>query len=253
MSRKGRRSFALKVRMRTVLVTGGARRIGRAICRALASRGWRVIVHARREDDSDARTLATALKGGFLFGDLEEAEAADRLFDQVRKYEPECCALVNNAALFSVAPELPPSEAARLKQVNTYVPQRLTDRLAEYLREKRVTREGSSVLGAVVDVLDTRVLRLQGGTSSPYAESKRLLFESIKARAISFADCLRINGVAPGPVLKPTESCNREKGGRILLPFRPTPEDVAETVSFLLEANGITGQVIAVDSGQSII
>ena len=63
---------------------------------------------------------------------------------------------------------------------------------------------------------------------------------------------IRVNGVAPGPVLPPTDPANREKGGDILLPRRPTPSDVASAVAFLLGADAVTGQVLAVDSGQSL-
>ena len=68
-----------------------------------------------------------------------------------------------------------------------------------------------------------------------------------------FGSCLRENAVAPGPVLVPTGTANRETGGEVLLDHRPTPEDVAEAVAFLLEAKSVTGQVLAVDSGQSIL
>ena len=67
---------------RTVLVTGGARRIGRAICETLAVKGWRVIVHSRRPGDPDAEALAARLHGLSLAADLSEPLAAARLFQQ---------------------------------------------------------------------------------------------------------------------------------------------------------------------------
>ena len=61
-----------------------------------------------------------------------------------------------------------------------------------------------------------------------------------------------MNAVAPGPVLAPVDAANSEKGGRVLLDHRPSPEDVAEAVVYLLEARSVTGQILAVDSGQSL-
>ena len=68
-----------------------------------------------------------------------------------------------------------------------------------------------------------------------------------------FAACLRVNAVAPGPVLPPANPAHRVPGGEILLPQRPTPQDVAGAVAYLLEAPAVTGQTLAVDSGQSLL
>ena len=234
----------------SVLVTGGARRIGLAICEELSARGWNVLSHSRDPENPLASDFAKC------------DTAADRLFAAAIEAAPDLCAIVNNAAVFSKAAELPPDEAKALWAVNVAVPVRLAELLAAHLAARHAA-------GAVVNLLDTRIL---GGSRDhrdhrdhrecreifgekgldPYSESKVALARATVEQARRLAPTLRVNGVAPGPVLPPTDPANREKGGDILLPRRPTPSDVASAVAFLLGADAVTGQVLAVDSGQSL-
>ena len=233
---------------RTVLVTGGARRIGRAICETLAVKGWRVIVHSRRPDDPDAEALAARLQGLSLAADLSEPLAAARLFQQACELAPDICAIVNNAAVFSPAAELPPDAVAALRRVNAEAPEKLTTLLGLRLMEHPPFR------GAVVNLLDCRMLPPPPqAADTPYLASKRMLHTSMLKSAGLFADCLRVNAVAPGPVLAPSAPENRIRGGDVLLPERPAPRDVAEAVAFLLDARSVTGQTLAVDSGQALL
>lgn len=216
----------------SVLVTGGAKRIGKAICDALRVRGWNVLVHSR--DASNP-----------LFSDFSDRQAPERLFATTCSLAPDLCAVVNNASEFSVRGDLPEEASARLMQVNDEAPVRLTELLAEHL-----ARQGLE--GSVVNLLDVRVF---GGRScmTPYERSKRALLESTIRQARVLAPALRVNAVAPGPVLAPADSANSEKGGGILLSRRPNPEDVANAVAFLLESPAVTGQILAVDAGQSLL
>ena len=230
----------------SVLVTGGARRIGLAICEELSARGWNVLSHSRDP-------------GNPLYADFMRPDDADRLFVAALKAAPDLCAIVNNAAVFSTAAELPQDEAKALWAVNVEAPVRLAELLAAYLAKRHS-------VGAAVHLLDTRILKdfndfkvfngfngFSGLKSlAPYAASKLALARATVEQARRLAPTLRVNGVAPGPVMPPTDPANREKGGDILLPRRPTPSDVASAVAFLLGADAVTGQVLAVDSGQSL-
>lgn len=216
----------------SVLVTGGTKRIGKAICDVLRARGWNVLVHSR-----DAANPLAA--------DFADPSAPARLFAAACAAAPDLRAVVNNAALFSTARTLAPDAAARLMRVNAEAPDELTRLLGAHL-----AREGRA--GAVVDLLDARILAPLAAPT-PYEASKRALGASMRAAARRFGAALRVNAVAPGPVLAPADAANREKGGAILLARRPTPEDVAEAVAFLLEAPAVTGQILAVDAGQSLL
>ena len=249
-SREGTLAFDVSsAPTRTVLVTGGARRIGRAICERLVADGWRVMVHSRRQDDQDAIALAARIGGVAIAADLSGPLAAARLFQSACDIAPGLCAIVNNAAMFSPEAELPPATAEALRRVNVEVPEKLTTLLGLRLMEHPPFR------GAVVDLLDCHILvpPVSGEKETPYLESKRALLASMEKSAGLFASCLRVNAVAPGPVLVPSNPSHRVPGGEVLLPVRPTVDDVASAVSYLLGAQAVTGQVLAVDSGQSLL
>ncbi len=214
----------------SVLVTGGAKRIGAALCEALRARGWNVLVHSRDERNP-------------LCVDFGAPDAAEVLFERSCAQARDLRAIVNNASEFSTARDLPPADADRLMRVNAGVPTRLTKLLNDRLKAR-------GERGAVVNLLDVRVLR---AAMTPYERSKRVLLDATRAQAVSCAPQLRVNAVAPGPVLVPAAATNSEPGGAVLLDHRPTPQDVAAAVAYLLEAPSVTGQILSVDSGQSLL
>ena len=208
--------------MRSVLVTGGTTRLGLAIAERLRADGWRVIASSHRADS-----------GADIVADLSEPLGAAKLYAACLRLlggnPPD--ALVNNAALFA-------GDDAALEAVNLVAPQKLT-----MLMAGRETGRG-----AVVNVLDCRVLCGAEGEGA-YFRTKRALLDYTLKSAAMFAETLCVNAVAPGPVLAPTEV--HEKAGET--PFgRPAPEDVASAVSFLLGARATGGCVVPVDGGQSL-
>ena len=211
----------------TVLVTGGARRLGKTIADALRARGWNVIAASRTSPDA-----AFAV-------DLAEPDGPARLFSAACAAAPDLCAVVNNAGLFSHDAELPPDVEARLRAVNVDAPRVLTDLLAAH---------GG---GAVVNIVDCRALSTARDDDTPYLRTKRELLDAARADALRLAGRVRVNAVAPGPVLPP-EHCH-ERAGATPLGRRPTPQDVADAVAYLLSAESTTGAVIPVDGGQSLL
>ena len=208
--------------MRSVLVTGGTTRIGLAIAERLRADGWCVIASSHRADS-----------GADIVADLSEPLGAAKLYAACLRLlggnPPD--ALVNNAALFA-------GDDAALEAVNLVAPQKLT-----MLMAGRETGRG-----AVVNILDCRVLCGAEGEGA-YFRTKRALLDYTMKSAAMFAETLCVNAVAPGPVLAPTEV--HEKAGET--PFgRPSPEDVASAVSFLLSARATGGCVVPVDGGQSL-
>ena len=214
--------------MKSVLVTGGTVRLGKAIAERLRAEGWRVITSSHRAD-----------AGADIVADLAEPMGPARLYAAALQLlggtPPD--ALVNNAALFT-------GDAAAIGAVNLEAPKKLTMLMAG--------RETG--MGAVVNILDAKSLdgnRRQSTAADGYRESKQALAEFTKTSAATYAATLRVNGVAPGPVLAPTNV--HEKAGETLLDRRPTADDVAAAVSYLLGAEATTGTVIPVDAGQNLL
>ena len=220
--------------MKSVLITGGTVRLGKAIAERLRAEGWRVITSSHRAD-----------AGADIVADLAEPRSAAKLYAaalQILGGTPPD-ALVNNAALFT-------GDDASIATVNLESPKKLMTLMAG--RETGV--------GAVVNILDSVILGSIGsvGTEStlndpkrPYLASKRSLLDFTRSAAAMFATTLRVNGVAPGPVLAPTGV--HVKAGETLLDRRPTTDDVAAAVSYLLGAESVTGVIIPVDAGQHLI
>ena len=228
--------------MKSVLITGGTVRLGSAIAARLRAEGWRVITASHRAD-----------AGADLVADLSEPMGAARLYAAALKLlggnPPD--ALVNNAALFT-------GDDAAIAAVNLEAPKKLTTLMAG--------RETG--LGAVVNILDSVILGPKDPNDSkdpkdpndsndskdpnrPYLSSKRELAAFTRSAAATFAATLRVNGVAPGPVLAPTGV--HVKAGETLLDHRPTSDDIAAAVSYLLSPESVTGAIIPVDAGQHLL
>lgn len=223
---------------KTALVTGGARRIGAAICRELAARGASVAVHYFRAE-AEAIAMNRTLRHGVFSvrGDLADPRQCAWIFREAAEWLGRVDVLVNNAASFVRDGEADP---AALRHLNVRVPLRLARMVA--------AQPGG---GCVVHVLDSRIARPAAGPFRQYAESKRALARSVRRLARRWAPDTRVNGVAPGPVLAPEGA--REPAGKIPLDRRPTPEDVARAVAFLAESEAVTGQILYVDGGQHLV
>jgi NAD(P)-dependent dehydrogenase (short-subunit alcohol dehydrogenase family) len=237
---------------RTVLITGAAVRIGRAIAEALAARSWRVIVHAHRSA-AQAGALCAHLQtlgcqAWQVTGDLLSPEGPDAVFDAALAAAGHVDALVNNASLFARQPlaSAVPADFERLWRINTLAPARLTQRLAAHLLQRQAT-------GCAVNLLDQRIAQSGCAGATPYLLSKKALEAFTLSAALELAPGVRVNGVAPGAVLAPEAADAKEPAGRFPLRVRPTAAQVAEAVAFLLDAPAITGQILFVDGGQHLL
>jgi pteridine reductase len=223
---------------KVALVTGGARRIGEAICRELASRGVSVVVHYHHSE-AGAIAMNRSLKNGVcsVRGDLSTPQGCEWVFREAQEWMGRVDILVNNASRFEVDESV---DVEALRAVNLEAPLQLGRLMAEAGGE-----------GNIIQMLDSRILLNPSGPFKAYAATKRELAESVERLAREYAPRLRVNGVAPGPVLAPEGA--REAAGPLLSGRRPTPEDVARTVAFLAETPAVTGQILFVDGGQHLL
>jgi NAD(P)-dependent dehydrogenase (short-subunit alcohol dehydrogenase family) len=233
-----------------VLVTGGAIRIGAAISEALAKAGWNIVVHVNQSHKQGETLCENLRKYGvqtwLVVADLGRPEASTALFEEACASAGQLDGLVNNASLFSLKTELSEGEREQLFRVNLDQPMKLIHHLYDHLKTRHVR-------GGVVNLSDQRIVRVSREEATPYELSKMMLADVTVSEARACAPVLRINAVAPGAVISPSEKSNKESAGRFLLNRRPTLAEVAEGVRWLLEAESVTGQTLYVDGGQHLV
>ncbi len=234
---------------RTALVTGGAKRIGRDICLALARAGYDVAVHYNTSA-GPAGELADEIRGlgrraETFQCDLGDLPALDGLIGAVFDAMDGCDLLVNNASIFPRG-EFHQTDAAMLEKVLA------VNFKAPFLLIQAFARQGGR--GCVVNLLDSRIDR--GFTHYfAYSLSKKLLAELTKMTALALAPDIRVNGVCPGLIL-PAEGQSREDFERMgrNLPSGAVgdPADIARAVLHFVDSAFVTGETLFVDGGEHL-
>jgi pteridine reductase len=236
---------------RVALVTGAGRRVGRAIALALGARGMRVVVHYNGSVAGADETVATIVAAGgratAIHADLSSVVECERLIDAVVAREGELYALVNSAAVMLRTPvgTVTADDWDAMFALNTRAPFFLAQRAAPALR---VTQ------GSIVNIADLAAFE-SWPAYVPHGMTKAALVQMTRALARALAPGLRVNAVAPGVVLLPegwTEADAEHLRSTTPLGRLGTPEDVAQAVLYLLEAQFVTGEVIRVDGGRHI-
>ena len=241
---------------KVVLVTGGAKRVGAAICRRLHAAGANIALHYR-SSAQDAQSLRDELNAQraksvlCVQADLLDLSALPAMVDKAVQHFGHLDALVNNASSFYAMPlsEISEQHWNDLIGTNLKAPLLLAQAAAGELRRRH---------GAIVNIVDIHAERpLQGHLL--YSVAKAGLTALTRGLAQELAPQVRVNAVAPGVILWPEndgwvdEERRRKIVAHTLLKREGEPDDIARTVQFLLsDAPYITGQVISVDGGRSI-
>ncbi|AVP58961.1 SDR family oxidoreductase [Pulveribacter suum] len=247
-------------RPRTVLVTGAARRLGRAIALELAGAGWQVAVHYRSSHDDAIKTVAAcaALAGASApFGaDFEDEAAVRALLPRVVAHFGAVDAVVNSASLFEHdgVDSFGYALAGRHLRSNVAAPIVLAQALHAHLQGRAAGGE-EGVQGAVVNLLDQKLWN-QNPDFVSYTLSKAALEAAGTMLALALAPRVRVVGVAPGLTL--TSHMLSDERFAALHALSPlgrssTPEDVAGAVRFALDNRSITGTTLLVDGGQHLM
>lgn len=223
------------------LVTGGARRVGRAIALALAAAGARPLVHYH-ESEAEARELAARLGGVALGADLATADGARSLTEAVLALEGELAVVVNSASRLERRRFEESDDALwqRSLELTLLAPVRLSRALAPRLR----TAEGGAL---VVNILDLSAEHPWPGLAH-HGAAKAALASLTRSLALELAP-IRVCGVAPGLVAPSDDPAWARLVERVPLGRAGSPEDVGQAVRYLCEADYVTGCVIAVDGG----
>ncbi len=234
------------------LVTGGARRIGRAIVEKLANAGYAIAIHhggSREEAEALSRQLeADGTRTCLLGADLVDPAQVATLIPAAEEALGPVTLLVNNAASF-VADDVRSLDIAtwnRQFSINLRAPSQLIGIMAERLPPDEK--------GAVVNIVDQRVWKLTPQYYS-YTLTKAALLTATQTLAQALAPRIRVNAVGPGPTLPNNydgvDRLQQEAAGT-LLGHRIAPDEIAEAVLYLARAGSVTGQMIAVDAGQHL-
>jgi NAD(P)-dependent dehydrogenase (short-subunit alcohol dehydrogenase family) len=253
-----------KATLRTVLVTGAARRLGRAVALELAHAGWQVAVHYRHSDEDATRTVADCASAGYLSAgfdaDFSDEASVRALVPRVVQHFGRLDAVVNNASLFEQdsAADFSFATLERHLRSNTGAPILLAQALAEHVASRNAADTDANSAqndGVVVNLLDQKLWN-QNPDFLSYTLSKAALEAATTMLALALAPRVRVVGVAPGLTLT-SHLLDEERFAQLhrLSPLgrSSTPEDVAATVRFALENRSITGTSLLVDGGQHLM
>jgi NAD(P)-dependent dehydrogenase (short-subunit alcohol dehydrogenase family) len=237
----------------TVLITGAARRIGRAIASDLAAHGWRVGIHYRTSRE-DAHALADEIcaSGGTaapLPGNLADAEDVHALFERCGAALGTPICLINNASEFL------PDTIVALTRANWEKHLDINLKAPVFLAQALYLNLPAGAEGNVINIIDQRVWRPTPEFFS-YTISKAGLWTATQTLAQAMAPRVRVNAIGPGPVLKSVHQTDKDfadEAAATLLGRGPTLQEIAAAVRFILATPSMTGQMIALDGGQHLV
>ncbi|NQW00322.1 MAG: SDR family oxidoreductase [Rhodospirillales bacterium] len=241
-----------KIHRGNVLITGAAKRIGRVIALELARAGWNIAVHYRRSEqqaeDLVCELESYGVRGVGLAADLANEAEVGQLFANAGKALGPITCLINNASIFEEDTATTATRRSwdRHMNVNLRAPFVLSQCLVNGLPE------GQS--GVIINIIDQRVWNPTPEFTS-YTLSKMGLWSATQVLAQSYAPHVRVNAIGPGPTLQSVHQSADDFTAEVdALPLQRgvSPEDISRGVVFILESPTMTGQMIALDSGQHL-
>jgi NAD(P)-dependent dehydrogenase (short-subunit alcohol dehydrogenase family) len=240
----------MSLKDKTVLITGGARRIGRELALAAASIGANVIIHHAHSPLEAEHTAAEIRAAGCvawtLEADLGDLEQAASLIDRAWTFQP-LYALVNSAAIF----EPISFKETTLEQWQKHLDLNLS---APFLLSQAFGKKlPAGNQGRIINILDWRALR-PGADHFPYTISKAGLAEMTKSMAAALAPDISVNGLALGAILPPSTGGSPDILKNIPAKRWATLDELHEAIQFLLQGPAyITGEILHLDGGRHLI
>jgi NAD(P)-dependent dehydrogenase (short-subunit alcohol dehydrogenase family) len=238
---------------KNLLITGGSTRIGKEIALHFSRKGWNIAIHYFRSS-SEAKILKKIIeqnkvKAVLVKADLKNSKQVESVFSLAKKQLGNIDCLINNAALF----EKDDISNFTTKSWNDHLNINL---LAPTILIKNFAKQApKNTRSNIINIIDQRVFKLTPIFMS-YTLSKSALYTLTKTMAMRLSPNIKVNGIAPGPTIKSKRqsiSHFKKQAGSTLLKKPVRLKDICDTVDFLINNNSITGQVIAVDSGQNLM
>ena len=236
---------------RKIIITGGATRIGAAIAEKLSGHKVEIVIHFNK-----SRAKAIKLKkkleknGGKVYlvkGNLNREEDIKNIIKSSKKYLKYFDCLINNASMFEndKLENFSSDSWNKHLNINLKAPAILTKEFAKNIKGKN---------NNIINIIDQRVFKLTPFFFS-YTLSKTGLYTLTKTSAMSLAPKIRVNGIAPGPTIKnKRQSKIHFKKQFLATPLRQqvNVNEISNAVDFFIKSSSVTGQVISIDSGQSL-
>ena len=236
---------------RKIIITGGATRIGAAIAEKLSGQNKEIVIHYNKSK-SKAESLKKKLKNYgtnvyLVKGDLSKEKDIDKIikFSKSKLKYFDC--LVNNASLFENDKLENFSSKSWEKHISTNLkgPALLSKEFSKNIRGKN---------NNIINIIDQRIFKLTPYFFS-YTLSKTGLYTLTKTSAMSLSPNVRVNGIAPGPTIKNKRQSDKHfKSQYLATPLKQQVDvrEICNAVDFFIKNSSITGQVLAIDSGQSL-
>ena len=234
-----------------IIITGGATRIGAAIAKKLSGPGKEIVIHYNKSKQK-AENLKNELSKNqtkiFLVkGDLSKEKDVNKIVKFAKSKLKYFDCLINNASLFEndKIENFTTNSWGRHLRTNLRTPALLSKEFAKNIRGKN---------NNIINIIDQRIFKLTPFFFS-YTISKTGLFTLTKTSAMSLAPNIRVNGIAPGPTLKNKRQSDKHfKKQYLATPLKKQVDvnEICNAVDFFIKNRSITGQVLAIDSGQSL-
>ena len=236
---------------RKIIITGGATRIGAAIAKKLSRNNVEIVIHFNKSL-AKAKALKKKLqnngaKAYLVKGNLNKEEDIKKIIKSSKKYLKYFDCLINNASMFEndKLENFSSESWNKHLNINLKAPALLTKEFA-----KNVKGQNNNI----INIIDQRVFKLTPFFFS-YTLSKTGLYTLTKTSAMSLAPKIRVNGIAPGPTIKnKRQSKIHFKKQYLATPLKKqvNVDEISNAVDFFIKSSSITGQVISIDSGQSL-
>jgi NAD(P)-dependent dehydrogenase (short-subunit alcohol dehydrogenase family) len=234
-----------------IIITGGATRIGAAISKKLSGPGVKIVIHYNKSKSS-AEKLKKELsisktKVYLVKGDLSKETDVKKIVKFAKSKLKYFDCLVNNASLFE-------NDKIKNFTANSWELHLKTNLRAPALLSKEFAKNTKGSNNNIINIIDQTVFKLTPFFFS-YTISKTGLYTLTKTSAMSLAPNIRVNGIAPGPTLKnkkQTEKHFRKQYLATPLKRQVNLKEICNAVDFLINNKSITGQVLAIDSGQNL-
>ena len=234
-----------------IIITGGATRIGAAIARSLAGTNTNILIHYNKSSFEVTKLKKELERLGskiyLLKADLNKSNEVKKIIPFASKKMKGIDCLINNASIFENdnIQDFNDKSFDKHININLKAPSILSKDFYKYIKKSN---------GVIINIIDQRVFKLTPYFFS-YTLSKTALSTLTKISSMKFAPNVRVNGIAPGPTLKnkrQTEKHFKKQWNATLLKKQVDVKNITETVRYFIKNDNVTGQIISVDSGQSL-